>query len=366
MVKIVTDFFIVIGITMLVFAALQFTARRKTPLNYWLAFLFLCFGYIWLYFGLYRATRFRWAPWLLYSDVIVTFLLGPIMYAYTGCLAGESRTGARDYAAILRRWLPFLPAVIVLFVRMMVWPEQAFAAGTLAGPDPDYYAYPCIDYFNTAADTYFFVYGALSTKTILGLYRRGNEEFRDAFRGVAVYFLVGLSTFSIYLAGHLLRSDNLLALATLINGVNSTYFFFYCYRRPEYTQRAVRLRNGATAAASHGRDASTVLAGLRAFIEAGGYQDPDISLQSVSMEIGVQHYRLSQALHERMGMDFRNYINRCRIEEAKRLLAERPDMTVLRIAYSVGFNSKSAFNSSFHKLAGLSPTEYRKISAESS
>ena len=35
-------------------------------------------------------------------------------------------------------------------------------------------------------------------------------------------------------------------------------------------------------------------------------------------------------------------------------------MTVLEVLYGVGFNSKSAFNTTFKKYTGITPTEYRK------
>jgi AraC-like DNA-binding protein len=37
---------------------------------------------------------------------------------------------------------------------------------------------------------------------------------------------------------------------------------------------------------------------------------------------------------------------------------------VLRIAMESGFGSLSAFNKSFRKLAGMSPSDFRKISAK--
>jgi AraC-like DNA-binding protein len=58
-------------------------------------------------------------------------------------------------------------------------------------------------------------------------------------------------------------------------------------------------------------------------------------------------------------MDFRNFINRFRVEEAQRLLKSDPEMSILTICFEVGFNSKSTFNTAFKKISGITPRDYR-------
>ena len=61
-------------------------------------------------------------------------------------------------------------------------------------------------------------------------------------------------------------------------------------------------------------------------------------------------------------MNFFEFINRYRVEEAKRLLAsvDFKDETILELIYKSGFNSPSAFHRFFKRIVGLTPTEYRK------
>ena len=51
-----------------------------------------------------------------------------------------------------------------------------------------------------------------------------------------------------------------------------------------------------------------------------------------------------------------------RIEEAKKRLKDPKEnqYVVLKIAYDVGFNSKSTFNTAFKKFTGMSPSEFRE------
>ena len=56
----------------------------------------------------------------------------------------------------------------------------------------------------------------------------------------------------------------------------------------------------------------------------------------------------------------RNGENNYRINEAKKILVNEPDKTVLYVGLEVGFKSKSAFHINFTKIAGLTPTQYRQ------
>ena len=56
------------------------------------------------------------------------------------------------------------------------------------------------------------------------------------------------------------------------------------------------------------------------------------------------------------------FINNYRLNEAMDMLKnnENIETTILNIAYEVGFNSKSSFNSHFKTFTGMTPTQYRK------
>jgi ligand-binding sensor domain-containing protein/AraC-like DNA-binding protein len=92
------------------------------------------------------------------------------------------------------------------------------------------------------------------------------------------------------------------------------------------------------------------------------YLDPDITLQKLAKRLKIHYNHLSRIINERFGMSFKNYINRYRVEEAKRRLADpaERDRNILDIMYDSGFYSKSTFNTAFRKFTGTSPSEYRK------
>lgn len=92
------------------------------------------------------------------------------------------------------------------------------------------------------------------------------------------------------------------------------------------------------------------------------FLDPELSLQKLGQRLGITKEDLSQVINEQLGMNFKNFLNKHRIEEAKKRLLDPQEnqFVLLKIAFDVGFNSKSAFNASFKKVTGLSPSEYRK------
>jgi AraC-like DNA-binding protein len=59
------------------------------------------------------------------------------------------------------------------------------------------------------------------------------------------------------------------------------------------------------------------------------------------------------------GMTLNEYVNLLRLSYAQSLLMHQ-DANVLRVAMDSGFGSLSAFNKSFRKLAGMSPSDFRR------
>ena len=90
------------------------------------------------------------------------------------------------------------------------------------------------------------------------------------------------------------------------------------------------------------------------------YLDETISLNKVADLLSVTTHQLSEFLNNNLKLNFNSFINKYRIEEAKRLLKERPEETIISVAFTVGFNHRSSFNAAFLTYTGLTPKEYRK------
>lgn len=92
------------------------------------------------------------------------------------------------------------------------------------------------------------------------------------------------------------------------------------------------------------------------------YLESNINLERFAEQISLKPRDVSAILKMHYQSNFFEFINRYRVEEAKRLLVapEFKDETILEIIYKSGFNSPSAFHRFFKRMVGITPTEFRQ------
>ncbi|MGB5356883.1 MAG: helix-turn-helix domain-containing protein, partial [Eudoraea sp.] len=90
------------------------------------------------------------------------------------------------------------------------------------------------------------------------------------------------------------------------------------------------------------------------------YIEPELNLETLAQELDLHPNNLSQIVNSNTESNFWDYINSYRIEEVKAILVsdEIKSKTLLGIALSSGFSSKSTFNRVFKKHCGITPSEY--------
>lgn len=86
------------------------------------------------------------------------------------------------------------------------------------------------------------------------------------------------------------------------------------------------------------------------------------SLSDLAKKIGESPHHVSQVINEKLNQSFFELLASYRIEEAKRMLADKKksNLTVEEVSELVGYNSKAAFNNAFKRLTNKTPSEYRK------
>ena len=92
------------------------------------------------------------------------------------------------------------------------------------------------------------------------------------------------------------------------------------------------------------------------------YLRPELTLPKLAESVGCSVNNLSQVINSGFGTSFFDYLNRYRIEHARKLLenSDAQSGAILTIAFTVGFNSNSAFYSAFKKHVGMTPAQYRQ------
>ncbi|MFM8373976.1 MAG: helix-turn-helix domain-containing protein [Bacteroidota bacterium] len=90
------------------------------------------------------------------------------------------------------------------------------------------------------------------------------------------------------------------------------------------------------------------------------YLDPVFSLQELGELMNRSPRYVSQALGEIGKVSFPNLVNNFRINEARRLIANNPDITVIELMEKTGFGSWQSFNRNFKTATGFTPSEYQQ------
>ena len=85
----------------------------------------------------------------------------------------------------------------------------------------------------------------------------------------------------------------------------------------------------------------------------------NVSLESAADSAGISSSYLSRLFKEKTGENFHDYVTRCRLETAIKLLRETAQ-PVQEISYSVGYSDVGYFSRLFRKKFGSTPSEYRK------
>jgi AraC-like DNA-binding protein len=91
------------------------------------------------------------------------------------------------------------------------------------------------------------------------------------------------------------------------------------------------------------------------------YTDPELDLDTVVSSTGTNRKKVNDVLKSELGMTFTSYLNKLRLTEAARLLAEQSGTTVAEIALSVGYANVSYFNRLFKEEYGCTPKAIRTL-----
>jgi AraC-like DNA-binding protein len=95
------------------------------------------------------------------------------------------------------------------------------------------------------------------------------------------------------------------------------------------------------------------------------YLDSELNLIKLAELINMTPHQLSYIINTGFNENFFQFINTYRVEKAKELLVkeEMNKLSILGIAFESGFNSKTSFNTTFKKITGQTPSEFKKKSS---
>jgi AraC-like DNA-binding protein len=92
------------------------------------------------------------------------------------------------------------------------------------------------------------------------------------------------------------------------------------------------------------------------------FLDPELSLFKLASQLDISSHILSYVINKGCDENFYQFVNRYRIEEAKKMILDSnmKHLNLVGIAFEVGFNSKTVFNTTFKKMTNQTPTQFKK------
>lgn len=107
-------------------------------------------------------------------------------------------------------------------------------------------------------------------------------------------------------------------------------------------------------------EASPMLERLRTLMDTEApYTNPNLKSSDVAKAISISVHQLSQLLNDNLNKSFPLFVNEYRIDKACKTLRLKNNLTLEAIGYECGFNSKSTFYTTFKKIKGVTPSQYK-------
>ena len=88
--------------------------------------------------------------------------------------------------------------------------------------------------------------------------------------------------------------------------------------------------------------------------------DPNLSVETISRQIGVSRSQLQRKLKQLTNQNPSDYLKTTRLRYAAMLLVTK-NLSISEVTYEAGFSSLSHFSNSFRDFYGMSPSRYVEL-----
>jgi AraC-like DNA-binding protein len=311
------------------------------------------------------------APHAFYLGIPFFYLAAPVFYFYVRSLAFS------DFRYRTVHFLHVLPFMVVVGIFAQHFYFLSSGAKRILLANGEIFSRTFWIAYNLIFFLQFFVYFLIDLR-ILKYYR---EEIKQQFSSVnninlswLTFILYGfilawLSSVASFISRNYLWSMyeqvqliNFLAFFVFFNyifykGLSQPEIFSGITEKPKYETSRLTTVEG-----------EQYLSKLEAhMMQNKPYLNPTLTIKELASQISLSPRYLSQIVNEYTRQNFYDFVNRYRIEEAKRMLSEQStNKNVMEVLYAVGFNSKSSFNTAFKKVTGVTPSYFKKHALTSS
>lgn len=268
-------------------------------------------------------------------------LIGPFLYFYLHSLIVQDSN-------IIKSWFYHVVAIIAIYtIVCVIYPYNNFYDSWQAFIIPTIY-YEWLFYIILA--------GFLMKSTFKNIFSRATKisDFDywilSVFIGCSIIWVAYKTYFyASYIVGALSFSFifYLIVLLVIFNRKRASILF---NRQPKYSDKKI-----------DSTEAQALTQRLREIMEQKElFRDARLKLPEVAKKLDVQLYVLSQLLNDNLKKSFPVFVNEYRIKAAKEMILVNKNFTLEGIGKECGFNSNSTFYSTFKKITGTTPAQYKK------
>jgi AraC-like DNA-binding protein len=404
-----------IGIVFAIFTILSFLIKRPFGRINVLVILFMIALIYPMIPKLFPPGMNNKPPWIFEIFMAAPFTFGPFLFLYT-----KTETGLMKECRFteLVHFIPFIIISITMIIIFTIsYNENFFAQNVLYGFHPEYRSellggfFPELDFINEYAVTtqpmrfspgFRFIHKATGvliyvsfifyTLLIIGIISKHNKKVTDYFstdsfsttlkwiKWITLCFF--LSYFFVFIVEIFFHEQEPVHELFSIPDVANTFFIFtfsfFSINQPVLYTEGYDDNNGDfqddkaekkyEKSGLKQEEAEQYYKMIIDYMNSEKpYINPDLTLNQLSEKLGIPRHHITQVINEKFNKNFFMFINEYRINEVKkRMLSEESnEYSILRIAFESGFNSKSAFNNTFKRTTGITPSEFRKSTSNS-
>ncbi len=350
------------GVSLLAATGQLFVINRRKE-NFNLFGLFFCIGLILIQYAALLTTHLPAVAGIMNFHISLLYLFGPLLFLAYYIVVHPHRAFPTEIVKF------FIPAIITfiadiyIFLQPTGWKKELMS---------NFYAginslqVIILKALLAGACLQIIIYLVYLLVKIIPAWKHSDKN--SIMNITIIYSFSSLAATIILMAGYILNSLVLICATASLTAVCLIFSYLLGQRYPRFLQllRIEVKERQYRRSLLNGLDTETVCQDLVSLVEKEKlYADENITLKNLAERIDMTAHQLSQLLNEKLNVNFYTFINKYRIQEARRILTEEPDKSIIAIAYDVGFNSKSSFYEAFSKFTGKTPYRYRKDALDS-
>lgn len=329
----------------------------KSSQAWMFSFLFVIFSLFQVHYIFFQSQLLSAYKLANLLPIAAIYMLGPVLLQIT------SHSLNNGYELSRKDFFHFIPMIIITGIAWMIilrcdYPKELWLEGY-------YYNNPLILMIGSIGNLIFLLYFFLSVHHFMKAFFFTRDVIKNNPSAKAVFvILLGMALTIVFdTCAVLFNSIQFMELSLGCLNLVIISLFLILFKYPEYPKAIQKVVATEKKRRSYleGVDLDGLNEEINQLMETNEiFTDENLSLDTLAKAIGVSKHQLSEFLNRRIKENFPTFINRHRIQKAKKLLILDPDQKILAIAFDVGFKSKSTFNAAFLKFEGVTPAQFRK------